>query len=176
MTVKINNFTIFKNKFSSTGRIVNKQISQIQLEFPEAVLYQRRFNNGNIGILFEEKVSSGFSLVSARGVIAKTGTLIRTNGSLKFYDRVKDFYNCSQMLLKQIKNSVIYNLSTKKTEEVASYSWNIDGPVDIIVRTKFGRKSEFPKTITARNLHPGVAQKMEYSNGDIVYWEHYMSP
>lgn len=173
MTVKITKLTMFRNKFSKVGRVANDNITALQRENPGRDIYQKRLQNGKIGLLLSEKNNSDFFIVGTNGIVAAAKTENTNDFVGKLYNRVKVFYDEMEIAIRKIQQSSVKNLKNGKIEEVSLRKWNIDGPVDIIVKSKAGRQSQFPVTRIAKNIHPAVAQKSELSNGDTVYWEHY---
>ena len=173
MTVKITKLTMFRNKFSKVGRVANDNITALQRINPERNIYQKRLQNDKIGLLLSEKNNSDFFIVGTNGIVAAAKTENANKFVVQLYDRVKVFYNEMEIAIRKIQQSSVKNLKNGKIEEVSLKKWNIDGPVDIIVQSKSGRQTQFPVTRIAKNIHPAVAQKFEFSTGDIVYWEYY---
>ena len=143
MTVKITKLTMFRNKFSKVGRVANDNITALQRINPGRTIYQKRLQNDKIGLLLSEKNNSDFFIVGTNGIVAAAKTENANKFVVQLYDRVKVFYNEMEIAIRKIQQSSVKNLKNGKIEEVSLRKWNINGPVDIIVKSKAGRQSQF---------------------------------
>ena len=78
-TIKVDNWTIFKNMFSKVGRQANSYIEKNDLKYDECTFLQKKLKNGNIAIRTYAKNNS---FLNQNNLLEKTIAIISKKGVL----------------------------------------------------------------------------------------------
>lgn len=176
MIQKVNKLTIFKNYFTPTGRIANKEIKNIRETASEyADIYQKKLSQGIIVLQHETKSKN----------TNKTKTLfLNSNGVENITERENTSSENGFKLISILKRylpsislherQVLINTKTRKIEEKANRYSGLGRGSNTTVISYGNRESEFPATELARSIHPSIAQKIIFDKGGFGYNEMYI--
>jgi len=181
---KVNFLTMLRNNFSKTGRQANVEIVDLLSIHPRATIEQTRLNSPKRIILSAES-SDTDTFYSTRLVITKDGIKESEESHSRFLDKnkkfkltrtIQNFFENKEQIhpSKSYETEIVENTKTKKREEYALKNSSSDG-IEINVVTNRTRESEFPTTHIAKNLHPQLATRTYYSDGDILYIEKHLT-
>ncbi len=178
MTVKVNKYVMFFNKIHPDKKFVNQHIARLASYNANVPIYQKTLKNGSTALSVSIPNYKGGKLDEFI-IVNKDGTYIEKNTQKKssklniLYDKFIRFCAKDGWIQSSFIQSKFFH--DKKLEEVAKREITKDNKVNILIRSVAGRKSEFPQTKIAGNLHPAVMLKSIEPNGDTIYRENYLT-
>ena len=175
MIQKITKFTMLKNCFTSAGMRANKEIRRMLAVADPGDIYQKKLSNGKIVIQQDQKWKN--LKKSTTIILDKYEIQNKTTREKKFLDGF-ELLSIIKRDLPQIgitnkEKQILCNTKNGKIEEKATkYSGFCIGST-LSVISYGNRESKFPVTKLAGSIHPAIAHKISYKNGDIQYIEMY---
>lgn len=169
MTKKVTMLTKFKNNFYYNGQTANHIIQ----ESGKNPVWQWVFDDGSIGLLSSQGKEDVFTYISANGNVFEKATVKSKGKSLhgRTWETVKIFWNALGEELKTVNVQKYFH--NGRLEENAEKVYHVNGPLSVRVDSFANRKTEFPKTQIAKNLHPAAMNKYEHIDGSTTYIEFY---
>lgn len=173
MIHRVNKLVMFKNSFTRTGRLANREIKKLLSMSDSGDIYQKNLPNGKIALQQDQKLKSLRKSMTL--ILNKYGIqneITREKRSIKSFDissiRKKDLTTYSTK-----EKQVLSNTKNGKIEEKATRHAGLGSGVTLHVISRANRESEFPATDIAGSIHPTIYKKITYPNGDTSYVEMY---
>lgn len=176
MIQKVNKLTIFKNYFTPTGRVANKEIKNIREMANECVdIYQKKLPKGLIVLQHETKSKNTNKtktlFLNSNGIknITERENISSENG-FKLISILKRYLSSISLRERQ----VLINTKNGKIEEKANRYSGLGSGSTTTVISYGNRKSEFPATKIAGSIHPSIAHKIIFDKGGFGHEEMYI--
>ncbi|MGN0030948.1 MAG: hypothetical protein ACI37Q_03235 [Candidatus Gastranaerophilaceae bacterium] len=180
MTVlKIDNYKLFKNAFSESGRKINKQIRQLQTEHPQSEIYYREYKNGRLALSAESTQDdihkTSFVLLENGNIVGSRQTdteYISNNGfKYKIFKIEKKVYDFLYRLTQRTNKTSLFRMPQNVLEEAATKVTYKDNSILLTVHSAKDRQTKIPATDLAQRYKPSLARKVLKPNGDTVFIE-----
>jgi len=169
-TYKVNKYTYLANKYRKNGKVANQVIDRSSSD-----VYQRIFKDGTIALQTRHNRNDHLVLIRPNGDVIDKATGYakgELNGQpTKFWAKVVDYFYPDGLKQKQTVKERFY-VGTH-LDEIATREYKIGGTVKNSVLSCYRRKSEFPQTRIAKNMHDFNIMKYKDEYEGMLYTENY---